>query len=121
MAFLFTGQGSQYIDMGLDMAERYEIVAQTFAEADAVMLPELGRPLTDFIRRDPTIDADAQFEQLRATEISQPATLTVDVERLVASGTTVCSIPFVFAAHGALTARLNALTFAYAYEQQPEA
>ena len=48
------------------------------------------------------------------------STLAGDVERLGAAGTTVCSIPFVFAAHGALTARLNALTLAYAYEQQPE-
>ena len=79
LAFLFTGQGSQYIGMGLDLAERYPIVADTFREADAVMEPLLGRTLTSFIRRDPSLSEDDQFEALRATEISQPATLTVDV------------------------------------------
>ena len=79
VAFLFTGQGSQYLDMGLDLAEEFEIVRQTFDEANAVMEPELGRPLTDYIRRDPNLREEDQFEALRATEISQPATLTIDV------------------------------------------
>ncbi|MFZ5476025.1 MAG: SDR family NAD(P)-dependent oxidoreductase [Myxococcota bacterium] len=79
LAFLFTGQGSQYIDMGLDLAEKYPIVAETFREADRVMTPLLGRPLTDFVRRDPSLPEEDQFERLRATEISQPATLMVDV------------------------------------------
>ncbi|MEC8192296.1 MAG: SDR family NAD(P)-dependent oxidoreductase [Myxococcota bacterium] len=79
VAFLFTGQGSQYIDMGLDLAEMYPVVAATFDEADEVMTPELGRPLRDFIRRNPEIPEEEQFERLRDTEISQPATLTVDV------------------------------------------
>ncbi|MFN7142924.1 MAG: acyltransferase domain-containing protein, partial [Myxococcota bacterium] len=79
LAFLFTGQGSQYIDMGLDLAEAFPIVADTFREADEVMTPLLGRSLTSLIRRDPSVPEDEQFEALRATEISQPATLTVDV------------------------------------------
>ena len=79
LAFVFTGQGSQYIGMGLDLAEVYPIVADTFREADEVLLPVLGRPLTSWIRRDPALDEDGQFEALRATEISQPATLTVDI------------------------------------------
>ncbi len=82
LAFLFTGQGSQYIDMGLDLAAHYPVVADTFREADAVMEPLLGRPLTAFIRRDVSMSEEAQFEALRATEISQPATLTVDVALL---------------------------------------
>ena len=44
------------------------------------MLPErLGRPLRDFIRRNPDISEAEQFERLRDTEISQPATFTVDI------------------------------------------
>ncbi len=79
LAFVFTGQGSQYIDMGLDLAEKYPLVADTFREADEVMAPLLGRPLTSFIRRDASLTEDEQFEALRDTAISQPATLTVDI------------------------------------------
>ena len=56
------------------------IVADTFAEADRIMTPLLGRPLTDYI----FIDADdpaavAQLEQqLLQTEITQPAVLATD-------------------------------------------
>jgi len=79
VAFLFTGQGSQYIGMGLQLAERFPIVRKTFEEADAVMLPELGRPLTSFIRPDPTLSQAEQFARLQDTAISQPATLAVDI------------------------------------------
>ncbi|MEL6347896.1 MAG: SDR family NAD(P)-dependent oxidoreductase [Myxococcota bacterium] len=87
VAFLFTGQGSQYIDMGLDLAEVYPIVRETFEEAEVILRDELPRPLTSYIRRDPRIPKEEQFEALRATEISQPATLTLDVAllRLLAS------------------------------------
>ncbi len=87
LAFVFTGQGSQYIDMGLDLAEQYPIVKATFEEADRVMAGQLGRPLTEIIRRDPSLTEDEQFDRLRQTEISQPATLTIDVAilRLLAS------------------------------------
>ncbi len=87
VAFLFTGQGSQYIGMGLELAQRYPIVAETFAEADRVMTPELGRPLTSFIRRDPSMSEAEQFARLQDTAISQPATLAVDIAilRLLAS------------------------------------
>ena len=56
-------------------------IATTFAEADVVMTPLLGRPLTDVIFVDPASPermADAE-EELRRTEITQPAVLAVDI------------------------------------------
>ncbi len=81
VAFLYTGQGSQYANMLRPLAEMEPIVAQTFAEADRVMRPLLGKPLTDFVFVDPR-DASAVEKaeaDLRQTEITQPTVLTVDI------------------------------------------
>ena len=45
--------------------------------------------------------------------------LTTELARLAAAETSVCTKPFAFAAHGALTSRLKTLTSAYSYEQHP--
>ena len=34
IAFLFPGQGSQYVGMGKDFSEKYPIARQTFEEVD---------------------------------------------------------------------------------------
>ena len=39
MAFLFPGQGSQFLGMLKDLAGLYPVVAATFREADAVLTP----------------------------------------------------------------------------------
>jgi acyl transferase domain-containing protein len=81
VAFLYTGQGSQYVNMLRDLRAREPIVAATFAEADRVMTPLLGRPLTEYIFAD-TTDPDAAGRldrQLMQTEITQPAVLAADL------------------------------------------
>ena len=81
VAFLFPGQGSQYVNMLRDLSDLDPIVKQTFDEADKVMEPLLGKKLTDFIFVDS--DDEAAMKQaahaLKQTEITQPAVLTVDV------------------------------------------
>jgi acyl transferase domain-containing protein/acyl carrier protein/NAD(P)-dependent dehydrogenase (short-subunit alcohol dehydrogenase family) len=80
-AFLFTGQGSQYINMLRELRKTEPIVADTFAEADKVMEPLIGRPLSEFIfidDEDPEAIAKAN-RRLMQTEITQPAVLTVDI------------------------------------------
>ena len=62
---------------------------ETFAEADRVMTPLLGKPLTEYIFVDPN-DAKAVAkaeEDLRQTEITQPTVLAIDmgITRLLAA------------------------------------
>jgi acyl transferase domain-containing protein/acyl carrier protein/NAD(P)-dependent dehydrogenase (short-subunit alcohol dehydrogenase family) len=81
LAFLYTGQGSQYANMLKDLMEKERIVADTFAEADEVMKPLIGRRLTDLIfvdDNDKGAVAKAE-DNLKQTAITQPAVLTIDV------------------------------------------
>ncbi len=81
VAFLYTGQGSQYSNMLQALRAAEPIVARTFAEADRVMTPLLGKPLSDFIfvdQADPNAVAKCE-EDLRQTEITQPAVMAIDM------------------------------------------
>ena len=70
-AFLFPGQGSQSVGMGLDLAQTFPIARQTFDEANEA----LGFDLADLCFNGPE-------EQLRLTEFTQPAIFTVSVAAL---------------------------------------
>ena len=81
VAFLYTGQGSQYVNMLEQLRAAEPIVAETFIEADRVMAPLLGKPLSKFIFVDQT-DAIAiakAEDDLRQTAITQPAVLATDL------------------------------------------
>ena len=67
-AFLFPGQGSQAVGMGKDLFERFPVARQTFEEADEA----LGKKLSQLCFEGPE-------DQLRLTENTQPAILTVSV------------------------------------------
>jgi len=71
LALLFPGQGSQTVGMGKDMAEKFPVARQTFEEADEA----LGYKLSQLCFEGPE-------DQLRLTEITQPAILTVSVAAL---------------------------------------
>ncbi|MEI6777796.1 MAG: beta-ketoacyl synthase N-terminal-like domain-containing protein, partial [Chloroflexales bacterium] len=81
VAMLFPGQGSQYLNMGRELAQLSPEVAAVFTEADAVMTPILGRPLTSYLfvdSEDPAVLKKAERE-LMQTAITQPAMLTLDI------------------------------------------
>jgi len=68
IAFLFPGQGSQAVGMGKELAQHHPVARRTFDEADEA----LGYKLSHLCFEGPE-------EQLRLTEITQPAILTTSV------------------------------------------
>jgi [acyl-carrier-protein] S-malonyltransferase len=68
IAFLFPGQGSQVVGMGKELAEKHPIARRTFEEADETMGYKLSR-----------LCFEGPEDQLRLTEITQPAILTASV------------------------------------------
>ena len=68
LALLFPGQGSQHAGMGKLLAEQYEEARRVFEEADAA----LGFPLSRLCFEGPD-------DELKKTENTQPALLTVSV------------------------------------------
>ena len=80
VAFLFTGQGSQYVNMLAELRSHEPIVRDVYDEADRIMTPLLGKPLSDYVFADGADpEAVARLNaQLLQTEITQPAVLTTD-------------------------------------------
>ena len=66
-AFLFAGQGAQYLGMGSELYDQYELVRSTFDEASQV----LGYDVRALI--------DQDEEKLNQTRYTQPAILTTSV------------------------------------------
>ena len=66
-AFLFAGQGAQYLGMGRDLYDRYPIVKETIDQASQV----LGYDLRDLIDKEET--------KLNQTRYTQPAILATSV------------------------------------------
>ena len=71
VALIFPGQGSQIVGMGKDLAEKFPAARETFEEADEA----LGYKLSQLC-------FDGPEDQLRLTEITQPAILTVSIAAL---------------------------------------
>ena len=71
IAFIFPGQGSQTVGMGKELFDKCPIARQTFEEADDA----LGYKLSQVCFEGPE-------EQLRLTEITQPAILTISIAAL---------------------------------------
>jgi len=71
ITFIFPGQGSQAVGMGKELFDKYPIARETFEEADEALDYKLSQ-----------VCFEGPEEQLRLTEITQPAILTVSVAAL---------------------------------------
>jgi len=67
-AFLFPGQGSQAVGMGKDLVQHHSVARQTFEEADDALGTKISQ-----------LCFDGPEDELRLTENTQPAILTVSV------------------------------------------
>ncbi len=89
---IFPGQGAQLVGMGRDVAERYRVAADTFAQADEL----LGWPLSRVCFEGPA-------ERLNATDVQQPAIFTTSVALFRAAVDAGRVKPASFAAMGGLS------------------
>src|ERR1700719_5420520 len=101
IAFIFPGQGSQVVGMGKDLAEKYPVARQTFDEADEALCYKLSQ-----------LCFEGPEDQLRLTEITQPAILTTSIAALRVLETRVPK-PCVVAGHslGEYSAHVASGTF----------
>jgi [acyl-carrier-protein] S-malonyltransferase len=106
IGLLFAGQGAQAVGMGRDLAEKFPIAADLFAQADQI----LGRKLTEIMWNGPA-------EALTATSNCQPALYLHSLAALAVVRHLFGDFPVDSAAGlslGELTAHASAVTFDFA-------
>ena len=72
IAFIFTGQGSQYANMGCELYENEPRFAETINRIASIMDPELGAPLLD------VLFGEKSAEYLENTRYVQPALFAIE-------------------------------------------
>ncbi|MGH3309696.1 MAG: type I polyketide synthase [Streptomyces sp.] len=73
VAFLFSGQGSQYFGMGRELYENEPVFRETFDACDRILAPTLGASLADLMYYGDDRTA------LNATRVTQPALVTLEM------------------------------------------
>jgi len=75
--FMFPGQGSQYVNMGLNLYEREPLFRETIDRCASILEPHLGFDLRTFLYPQPG-DEETAAAALRETRITQPAIFTIE-------------------------------------------
>ncbi|HEY63310.1 MAG TPA: SDR family NAD(P)-dependent oxidoreductase [Caldilineae bacterium] len=81
-AFLFPGQGSQYLNMLRDLVMQFPRTREAFEEANRALAGQFPKPLSDYIFPPPACRRDeleAQQQALTDTRVAQPALGAADL------------------------------------------
>ena len=82
VGLLFPGQGSQYVDMMRDLAAKYQVVQETFNEADVILDKMIGIRLTEAIWSKPGEGKEELAKReaaIKQTQLTQPSMMTADI------------------------------------------
>jgi malonyl CoA-acyl carrier protein transacylase len=72
IAFLFTGQGAQYVGMGQQLYETQPHFRQTIDDCDEILRPYLGKPLLEVLYQ------TSATEELNETAYTQPSLFAIE-------------------------------------------
>jgi len=87
-AFLFPGQGSQYVGMGKDLKDNFKAAADVFAEANEALHEDLAK-----------LCFEGPEDDLKLTRNTQPAILTVSIAALRVLQAEAGLVPAMAAGH----------------------
>lgn len=77
VAFLFTGQGAQYVDMGRRLYETEGYFTEQIDRCAAILTPHLGRDIREALYPERR-GSEAAAQSLRETATAQPALFTIE-------------------------------------------